>query len=423
MTNEFEYLMYLFSCGARGIKATNPIFDVNYEKVISLAKEQSIYHTVLFALKMMDYCVLPDAELAVLFSQLKNDTITAYIRRVKIIKLLEDFEAAGICVVLLKGYGVASLYALPDSRMSGDVDIYVDPKDEKRGQALLKQNGFKVVPRDTRSHHSECEHSELGHLELHVKLYAKIVEEVWFKDNDGHALAIQPYVKISTDEGYFYTLGKTDNLIFLALHMIKHFITGGISLRLIMDFSLFFYVNNSTVDFIRFWSTMENLNYKYLIEVILSIAVKHFGFNSDSLPYNIIEIDENNIEVVLNDLETGGWLGTKEHDTRNEGWNEYNRLKFIHNKSNRNYIFYMFLWSAESYIKSMFPSRQHLAEKFPYVNKSIILVPIAWLHRFFTRGLSYLSSGKLKSYVVKGEDDLNDTAKKRVELFKQMKII
>lgn len=423
MTNEFEYLMYLLSCGAKGTKASNPTYDVDFNKVLSLAKEQSVYHTVLYALKLMDNCVLPDSELEVLLLKLKNDAITAYIQRFRVITLLESFEEAGIGVVLLKGYVVASLYALPDSRISGDVDIYVAPEDEKRAQQLLKQNGFNVTSRDKRSHHCLCDHPEIGHLELHVKFYDKIIEDVWFDEKDSHDFVKQPYALVTTDEGSYYTLGKTDNLTFLALHMIKHFIESGMSLRLIMDFCLFFYTNKNDVDLLRFWSTIEKLNYKYLIEVILSISVKYFGFNHNVVHSNINEVDENDINVILNDLETGGFLGVKESDTRDEGWHEYNRVKFIRNKDEKNYKFYMFLWNANGYVKALFPARKYLAKRFSYVKKSVFFVPIAWIHRFFTRGLLYMSNEKLLAFTVNGENDLNDTAKKRVELFKQMKMM
>jgi hypothetical protein len=422
MTKEFVYLMYLFSCGARGVKADNPDIDISWDKVVLLAQEQSILHTVIFAVKLMEDCSLPEDKKASYLSKLKNDSVSSFIRRMKIIKLLESFEAEGFRAVLLKGYVVASLYASPDSRISSDTDIYVDPKDEKKAYQLLRQNGFEVKERDRRSHHAVCNHPEMGHLELHNLLYDDIIEDIWFGENDSLEFVKEPYLKTDTDEGTYYTLGKTDNLIFLALHMIKHFIESGMSLRLIMDFSLFLYKNNEDIDMARFWDTMNRLEYSYFIKIIIRIAERYFMFEHiDRLEAD--QVDEADVDAVLDDMEAGGWLGFNDKKMRDQGWHEYNRIKFIENKGKWGYKFYMFIWNAKGYFKALFPARKNLAARFPYVRKTVLLVPVAWIHRFFNRGFAYLFKGESMPYTVDAEEQLNATAKKRVELFRQMKII
>jgi hypothetical protein len=204
--------------------------------------------------------------------------------------------------------------------------------------------------------------------------------------------------------------------------MIKHFIECGMSLRLIMDFVLYLYNNKNQIDLPRFWNTIGNLKYSYFITIILTVAVKYLKFDDENF-VDIKTVEDNDVNAVIDDLETGGWLGFNDKELRSEGWQEYNRIKFLENKGRKGYKIYMFIWNSKGYLKALFPSRKHLAIKFPYVQKSVLLIPIAWIHRFFSKGLSYISKGKLMSYTVDSEDDLNETAKKRVELFKQMKMI
>ena len=60
-----------------------------------------------------------------------------------------QMNAAGIPALLIKGYAVADCYAAPDCRMSGDTDLLIEPKNEKRACAFMKANGFAVERRWT----------------------------------------------------------------------------------------------------------------------------------------------------------------------------------------------------------------------------------------------------------------------------------
>lgn len=422
MTDNFEYLMELFACGAKGIPANMRVGFTDWDAVLQLANEQSIYYTVIYGIKRMPDCSLARGMQVTLFAELKTVAIAAFSGRLRILKLLEDFDDAGIRVILLKGYSVASLYDSPDTRLSGDVDIYVEREDEKRAQDFLRQQGFEVFPRDRRAHHAICCHPELGHLELHVSFYGNSMEKIWFHQIGKCKLIEEACEKVVTLDGTYYSLGKTDNLIFLALHMIKHFILGGMSLRVIMDFSLFYVTNEDTINLNRFWQIAEQLNYEYFLKIILCISNKYFDIPIKNVP-DCEDVKERDILDVLNDLETGGWLGINNSALRSEGGPLFNGLKLINNKGNIGFILYTIGQKIVMIISSMFPSRKHMATRFPYVQYNIILVPVAWFNRLFTRGFSYLIQGKLISHNVRNETQLNDVAKERVALFRQIKII
>lgn len=422
MTDNFEYLMELFACCAKGIPVNNRSEFTDWGAVLRLAKEQSIYYAVIYALKRMSDCSMDRDMQLTLFAELQTVAIGAFSRRLKILKLLEDFEDNGIRVILLKGYSVASLYNSPDTRLSGDVDIYVERKDEERAQNFLRLQGFEVFPRDRGAHHAICCHPELGHLELHVSFYGNSMEKIWFHQIGKCKLIDEACEKVVTLDGTYYSLGKTDNLIFLALHMIKHFILGGMSLRVIMDFSLFYVTNEDTINLNRFWQIAEQLNYEYFLKIILCISTKYFGIPIKHVT-DCSDVKEGDIWDVLTDLEEGGWLGINDSVLRSEGGPLFNRLKLINNKGNIGFILYNFRQKMVMIIRSMFPSRKNMAARFPYVRRNILLVPVAWSHRLFTRGFSYIIQGKLISHTIKNENQLNDVAKDRVALFRQIKII
>ncbi|MGI6695196.1 MAG: nucleotidyltransferase family protein [Christensenellales bacterium] len=56
------------------------------------------------------------------------------------LRLIGKMNDAGIPALLIKGYAVADCYAAPDCRMSGDTDLLIEPKNEKRACAFMKAN-------------------------------------------------------------------------------------------------------------------------------------------------------------------------------------------------------------------------------------------------------------------------------------------
>ena len=422
MTNDFEYLMDLLACGTLGTRACCVEGFTEWEDILRLAKEQSVYFTVLYSIKRMSACNMEPVRKNELFSELQTVAVSSFARRIMTMKLLQEFESSGIRVVLLKGYAIAALYDSPDSRISGDVDIYIATKDEKKAQNFLRERGFEVLPRDKRSHHAVCFHPEMGYLELHTSLYDDIVADVWFRQRGKKKFIEEQYEQIISDDGTYYTLGQTDNLIFLALHMIKHFIENGMSLRLIMDLSLSYRANRDERNLSRFWKVMEELEYVYLIRTVLCIATEYFHLSIPHIP-DCSDVKKADMIAVLDDLEMGGWLGYNDKTSRDEGWYEYNRQKLTKDKGRIGYYLYMNKWNIKGYFRAIFPPRKILAYRFPYVQRNILFVPVAWIHRAVSRGFAYVQKGNMSAFTIRNEDKLSDVAKKRIALFRQIKII
>ena len=127
--------------------------------------------------------------------------------------------------------------------------------------------------------------------------------------------------------------------------------------------------------------------------------------------------------MLIDDLEDGGWLGRNEKHAREEGWHEYNRRLLMEHRSKLMYLLYMLRWKSDIYKKMLFPTRDMLAKKYPYVNQSPLLIPIAWLHRLVFRGSKAMKNGALTSYIVTDEQKVSDAGKQRVALFRKLQMI
>ena len=422
MTREFQQMLQRAAIGATGHSIDVDCADIDWKKVIETAKLQKIESYLACALKNNRELLCPAEIRDPMLKNTRLRLIANAIHRHEIVQLLEKMESAGIHAVLLKGYAIAKCYALPESRMSSDADIWVDSQDEELACNFMKKQGFTVEPRWKNGHHAVCHHPSLGCVELHVILYDEIVEDVWFGKMDGSEFVVEPHRSVESDDGNYYTLGYTDHLIFLALHMIKHFIISGLTVQMMMDVALYFQKYKSEIDVTRFWNTINSLHYDKLLNVILWAMVQYCGFSRSDLP-GICDQAPDGVDEILSDLEEGGWMGWKDKSAREEGWQEYNRQVLMRNKSKLQYLQYMFRWKSSIYWQALFPARDVLAKKYPYVKKSALLIPAAWVHRIIFRGSKAVKNGALISYIVTDEQKVSAAGKKRVQMFKKLEML
>ena len=411
--------MQLVGAAAQGKALQKLPDDLDWARIERLANEQAVQTLLGYGLRLSPALDCPAELRESLVSQMRQEAFSNHAWKHSTLQLLAEMNAAGIPALLIKGYAVADCYAAPDCRMSGDTDLLIEPKNEKRACAFMKANGFAVERRWTNGHHDVCHHPRLGCVELHVMLYDEIVEDVWFGRMDGREFVCEPPIEAETPDGCYRTLGYTDHMIFLMLHLIKHFILTGMSLRMMLDVALFFSRHAERIDSARFWKTMESLKYGTIAQSILWAMVRYCGIDQTSLPGLCGDCPES-VEMILDDLESGGWLGEMDKKAREEGWYEYNRQRLTKSRGKARYWLYMILWKKDIYIKSLFPSRETLAIRYPCVRKHAALIPFVWLHRLVFRGSQALKNGALTSYIVTDEKRVAASGQKRVQMFEKL---
>ena len=422
MTKEFEALMRLVGAAALGKPVAALPTDLDWQKIEQLAGEQSVQTLVGYALRLSPEAGCPQEIRTRLIADMRQAAFSNNAWKSAVLGLLAEMNAAGIPALLIKGYAVADCYAAPDCRLSGDTDLLIDPKNEKRACKFMKAKGFKVDPRWENGHHAVCHHPQYGCVELHVMLYDEIVEDVWFSKMDGNEFVSEPYIDVHTADGAYRTLGYTDHMIFLMLHLIKHFIEAGMSLKMMLDTALFFAKYAEQIDSKRFWRTMADLKYGTVAQSILWATVRYCGVPAEMIP-GLVGVCPEQVDMLVTDLEEGGWLGRKDQHAREEGWHEYNRQLLMENKSKAQYWLYMLRWKLGMYWKALFPTFDALAAKYPYIRKCPLLTPWAWLHRLIFRGSKAVKNGALTSYMVIDEEKVSAVGKERVRMFRSLDML
>ena len=422
MTKEFGALMKLVGAAALGQRAAELPDDPDWQKIEQLAAGQSVKTLAGYALRLSPGLSCPPEIRARMIADMRRAAFSNNAWKTSVFALLKEMNDAGIPALLLKGYAIADCYAAPDCRLSGDTDLLISPKDEKRACAFMKAKGFEVNPRWENGHHAVCSHPQIGCVELHVQLYDEIVEEVWFGRTDGTEFVKEAHMPVETNDGTYRTLGYTDHFIFLVLHMIKHFILSGLTLQMMLDVALYFKKHSAKMDMDRVWETIRRFRYEKMFGCILWAMIRYCGFKAEDFS-GIGPEDPEEMTAVLDDLEAGGWMGSEDKAAREEGWDAYNRRLLMKDKSGFHYFLYMLCWKSGQIKSALFPGMDKIGKQYPCVKKYPALLPAVWIYRLFDKGFKAIRKGLLTSHIVMDEAAVSETARDRIALFRRLNIM
>lgn len=391
MTQSFQNMLYLM--GGNGSQITT---DLDIERIRAHAISQGVW-TLVF----------PELEKHADLSQYMNEfigTVSDSIRRNAFqLQTISELNEAGYNTCLLKGAAVSLAYPDPSCRVSWDTDVLIDPEQEQDVIAFLEERGYTLTEKRTGNyHHFQIYHPIGGTLEGHVRLYSILKEKILF---DG----LQMYSGAwTTEEIEGYTipiLDLDDGLMFLTAHYIKHLIIGGGGVRQMMDLLLYIEHYKDKLDFERYNDFLRELRYDKLIDVVKTIGAKYWGFD---YPIKYEEL----AEKILTDSESVGIFGHDEN-LKDEFYSEYCDRR-AENAANR--IQATIMEKNDSGMKNVFfPSQKLLLQRKQYqYAKHKILIPVAWVHRFF-------------AYVIKKwtrhRNAKNSVTKDRLNLMRELKMI
>lgn len=409
-----EYLVKLAAAGARGKSVQ--VHVPNWMEILQLGAEHNVIPLIACAVKDSPTIECPDQIKEYLLNAMRSSASLNMIRRQRIMHLIRELKAAEIPVKLLKGYAISDCYAYPDCRDSVDTDFLISIKQENMACALFEEHGFRIKPREATSQHVICQHSKYGMVELHVKLYADLIEDVWFQGMKEDELLKENEIERSSCDGEYNTLGNTDHLIFLVLHMMKHFISGGLTIKMMLDIALHFQQNKDTIDAERFWQIMKRLSYSTFVSSMLQVMIAQEDFEPADFP-GLESVPPENVQLLLNDLVEGGYMGAKQKKERHESGMAYNRQMLLKKKSQVQYSLYMLWWKARTGAKYMFPSIKLLQSEHRITKTHPATIPFVWVYHVIAFPIKKVQKGVLQRDILTASEGRTDIAQQRMKMF------
>lgn len=407
-------LIALASIGATG--ENQEVLVKEWDRIFKLAQEHNVLPLVATAILSMPTHKCPTYIYDCILNITRNVSSQNLIRKQRIVRLFAEMQAIGIKAIILKGETVARYYAYPESRSAVDTDIWIPEEQEQAAYSFFAGKGFEITKRNRTSHHGICQHKRYGKIELHTKLYDDIVADVWFRGLKDEDLLCEEFENIQTEDGGYSSLGPTDQLLFMTLHMIKHFIDGGLTLGMMIDLALCYENNWNRIDDIRYWRIIGDLHYSRFVKTVYGIMTKYGGCKRLATD-NWGECSEEQMVMLLRDLELGGYMGRIELQERYEAGMEYNRRLIMQTRSRSQYVFYMIGWKLRSASKRMFLSCGEIRKQYPVVAKFVFLTPFAWIYQAVSYPINKITGGVLKREIRLNNTGLSVVAQRRIEMF------
>jgi len=413
-----------FLTGVQGALSENPNDDVSQlTELFQMSKRHQMAAAVFEQIRGNDIWKLPECRQ--LFQSWKRETqkdvMTQMQRTAGFLDIYDAFCRAGVTPLIIKGLICRNLYDKPDYRVSGDEDILVHREDFLVCDQILLEAGFKRKDLDIPAEENVLEgkiqedlpyeipyiNPQSGvYIEMHFQLFPEEAE-AYGHLNAEFGQAFEHAIELEVQGKRVYTLCPTEHLFYLICHSFKHFLHSGFGLRQVCDMVLMAeqYCNSADggIDWQDIRERLERLRMRPYWEALMQIGTEWFGFDKESA--GISETLWNN-EVdsmpMLKDLLDSGIYGDSSAQRKHSS--NMTLAAVSAGKAN----------TANSLGNSLFPGKEYMQGRFPWLKKNGWLLPVAYGIRIF-KYLSKKTDSGTQNVVRIGLD--------RVELLRQYGVI
>ena len=376
-----------------------PAENVDWPAVFALAGQQKLLPIVFEAVRKSPAA----AENAALFAAVKQQVIAQVlhqtVRASAFAALYQTLRAAGLHPVVVKGQLCSRLYPLKDHRISADDDLLIPDGEFFACHEQLLANGLRTdTPADELSAADEVSYTKDGsplYIELHRHLFDSAEDA---HDELNHFFADLNPVEIDG----FLAMPPHEHLLYLLLHAYKHFVRSGIGLRQFCDIGLWARAYHAEIDWQRLHDQCESVHAATFAAAAFRIARDDLGIEFDlPAPWG----DAIDAEPLLHDTLGGGVYGSNDLTRLHSSTVTLNAVKASRTGE------------KSSVLRTVFPKREYLEHRYPYLKKRPYLLPVAWVQRIAhyagekQSGADSSASGSIK------------LARERIELMKMYNVI
>lgn len=376
-----------------------PAESVDWPAVFALAGQQKLLPIVFEAVRKSPAA----AENAALFAAVKQQVIAQVlhqtVRASAFAALYQTLRAAGLHPVVVKGQLCSRLYPLKDHRISADDDLLIPDGEFLACHEQLLANGLTTdTPADELASADEVPYTKKGsplYIELHRRLFDS--------SEDAHDELNGFFTDLTPAEiDGFLAMPPHEHLLYLLLHAYKHFVRSGIGLRQFCDIGLWARAYHGEIDWQRLHEQCESVHAATFAAAAFRIARDDLGIEFDlPAPWG----DAIDAEPLLHDTLGGGVYGSNDLTRLHSSTVTLNAVKASRTGE------------KSSVLRTVFPKREYLEHRYPYLKKRPYLLPVAWVQRIAhyagekQSGADSSASGSIK------------LARERIELMKMYNVI
>ena len=371
-----------------------PAEKVDWPAIFTLANQQKLLPILFEAVRKMPAAEENAALFAVTKQQVIGQVLNQTVRSAEFSDLYHKLHSAGLHPIVVKGQLCSRLYPLKDHRISADDDLYISDAEFMACHKQLLANGLTTdTPVDELATADEVSYTKNGsplYIELHRHLFDSAEDA---HDELNHFFAGLNPVKMDG----FLTMPPHEHLLYLLLHAYKHFVRSGIGLRQFCDIGLWAREYHTEIDWQRLHEQCESVHAATFAAAAFRIARDYLGIEFDlPVPWS----DAVDAEPLLHDTLCGGVYGSNDLTRLHSSTVTLNAVKASRTGE------------KSSVLRTVFPKREYLERRYPYLKKRPYLLPVAWVQR-----IAHYASEKQSGADSSASGSIK-LAKERIELMK-----
>lgn len=299
--------------------------EMDWEEIIDIARKQTTLGIVADGVSVLKL-QLPMASKMKLISLSIATQKTNERLNVLIPKLFNFLGKAGIPTLLLKGQGVALNYINPSARQSGDIDLLIiNPDAFQKAYQLFKEH-FKIIE-DLNPHTLEAVFSIDGVMvELHGRILSCINHtlEQKFQPWIVRQLHVHEPRRVEIGGGTALVPPIHMDVIFVFIHLARHYFAGGIGLRQVSDWMRLLVNNIGMIDREQLEKDLAYLGIIRIWQVFAAMAVVKLRYPAEHMPLYEPKYEKEGLRVLRYIFDSGNF-GYHDKRTKSNSTNYYVR--------------------------------------------------------------------------------------------------
>ena len=376
-----------------------PAEKVDWPAIFALANQQKLLPILFEAARATPAAGENAALFAVTKQQVIGQVLNQTVRSAEFSDLYHKLRSAGLHPIVVKGQLCSHLYPLKDHRISADDDLYISDAEFMACHKQLLANGLTTdTPVDELASADEVSYTKKG-----SPLYIELHRHLFDSSEDTHDELNHFFTDLKPIEvDGFLTMPPHEHLLYLILHAYKHFVRSGIGLRQFCDIGLWAREYHVEIDWQRLHEQCESVHAATFAAAAFCIAREYLGIDFDlPAPWDS-SID---VEPLLHDSLCGGVYGSNDLTRLHSSTVTLNAVKASRTGE------------KSSVLRTVFPKREYLERRYPYLKKRPYLLPVAWVQR-----LAHYASEKQSGADSSASGSIK-LAKERIELMKRYGIM
>ena len=322
MTKPQQQFLELLRSGLWGKPADASIFqgEIDWNSILRIAREQTVQVLVANGIETLPKELWPPKLIIFKLMEVRTKTAKMHLLLNSVLaKITTALNAEGIPSVLLKGQGLAQNYLVPESRICGDIDLYVGEENiDKAYEVIAALTDEPQEPEEGLTRKEMHRHIQVSGVvvEVHRKTLstysarlARFLKKWTYLNLNSHFLDGK-LPSIAFNQTNINIPPVNYNAVYILYHTAHHMMRGGVGLRQICDWAIFLKKHHTEINPKELKATLRRFHMASLWKEFCIYAVNILGLDPQYLPLapNKLALTKGS-KLILDDIFANGNFG------------------------------------------------------------------------------------------------------------------